>query len=230
MWFLIGIIIFILFCLIVYFYFKCKVNGFMNKFGLSSADIGNIVKEVRLEDMDTPKSLSSMDSIYLEQIKKDFPDLNINELKRESEKVLLDCFNAINNNDISKLSGKIKSFAETMINDNINVRFENIKIHNTVVSNYSKDRGIATIYFGSSFEYYRKENGERVKTQDRVKTEFIYIIDKEKVDTEVNALGIHCPNCGSPITSLGEKKCSYCGSAVLEIIGKVFSCNDIVRY
>lgn len=230
MWFLIGIIIFILFCIIVYFYFKCKVKGFMNKFGLSSADIGNIVKEVRLEDMDTPKSLSSMDSIYLEQIKRDFPDLNINELKRESEKVLLDCFNAINNKDTSKLSGKIKSFVETMINDNINVRFENIKIHNTVVSNYSKDRGIATIYFGSSFEYYRKENGERVKTQDRVKTEFIYIIDKEKVDIEVNALGIHCPNCGSPITSLGEKKCSYCGSAVLEIIGKVFSCNDIVRY
>ena len=230
MWFLIGVIILIVFCVIVYFYLKLSIQNFMQKFGLKKSDIGKVIKEVRLEEVDTPKSLSSMDSIYLKQIKRDFPDLNINELKRESEKILFDCFNAVNSNDTSNLEGKIKSFAQSMINDNKNVRFDGIKIHNTVVSSYKKDRGVATIYFGSSFEYYKKENGNSIKTQDRVKTEFIYIIDKEKIDEDVNVLGIHCPNCGSPITSLGEKKCSYCGSAVLEVIGKVFSCNDIVRY
>lgn len=51
-----------------------------------------------------------MDSIYLEQIKKDFIDININELKREAEKVILDSYKAIEAKDSSKFSGKIKSF------------------------------------------------------------------------------------------------------------------------
>ena len=32
----------------------------------------------------------------------------------------------------------------------------------------------------------------------------------------------------SPITDLGEKKCSYCGARVVELIKRVFVCNDIV--
>ena len=57
-----------------------------------------------------------------------------------------------------------------------------------------------------------------------------HMIDEEKISPEENVLGIHCPNCGSPIKTLGEKQCSYCGSAVMEIVGRVFVCNDIVRY
>ena len=56
------------------------------------------------------------------------------------------------------------------------------------------------------------------------------IIDENEVDVSSKVLGLHCPNCGSPITTLGEKQCSYCGSAVLEIISKVFTCNDITKY
>lgn len=230
MWFLIGIIILIIFCVFAYLYFKIKIKSFLNKLGFNNIDLGKVVKEIRLDEEDTPKSLASMDSVFLEQIKKDFPTLNINELKRESEKVILDCFNAINKKDVSNLSGKIKSFSQTMINDNNNVKFENIKIHNTVVSSYKKDKGIATIYFGSSFEYYKCSDGNRKKIQDRIRTEFIYIIDEKKIDSNINVLGMHCPNCGSPITSLGEKSCAYCGSHILEVIKKVFSCNDIVRY
>ena len=51
-----------------------------------------------------------------------------------------------------------------------------------------------------------------------------------EVDADLKVLGIHCPNCGSPITSLGQKNCSYCGQLILEFIGRVFTCNDIVRY
>ena len=53
-------------------------------------------------------------------------------------------------------------------------------------------------------------------------------ISDEEADKKV--LGIHCPNCGSPITTLGQKSCSYCGQAILEFIGRVFTCDDIVRY
>ena len=81
-----------------------------------------------------------------------------------------------------------------------------------------------------TFEYILLKNGESKKIQDRVKTEFIYVIDISKVDLEKKVLGINCPNCGSPITSLGLKKCSYCGSIIKELFSKIFTCNDIVRY
>ena len=45
-----------------------------------------------------------------------------------------------------------------------------------------------------------------VKVQDRAKTEFVYVYREENVPEELKAFGVHCPNCGSPVTSLGEKK------------------------
>jgi hypothetical protein len=230
--FLIGVIILILFIIFVYFFIKLKIRSMLNKLGYSGVNLKEIINEARLEDQEVPKSLSSMDSIYLEQIKKDFIDININELKRQSEKVILDCFDAVSKKNSSKLDGKIKSFVDSMINDyeGKNVKFKEFKFHNTVVSKYKKEKGIATIYFASSFQYYLDVDGKSVKTQDRARVEFIYIYDTNEVDDSKKVLGIHCPNCGSPITSLGQKKCSYCGSVGLELISRVFTCNDVERY
>ena len=127
---------------------------------------------------------------------------------------------------------KIKSFIDKMISDykDEEVKFKNFKIHNTVVARYKKEGGVATIYFSSSYEYFLERNGKSFKTQDRARTEFIYIYDEKKLSKDIKAIGLHCPNCGSPITSLGEKSCSYCGTAVKELIKKIFVCNDIVRY
>lgn len=232
MYFLIGILVLIIFVIGVYLYIRIKVRKITKEFGMSGKQLSSIIKEARLEDQEVPKSLASMDRIYLEQIKKDFPDININELKRKAEKIIIDCCNAIEKKDPKGLSGKIKSFVEDQINDyeGDQIKYNNLKIHNTVISSYKKENNIATIYFSTSFEYVFHKNGENKKIQDRIKTEFIYIIDETKISKKENVIGIHCPNCGSPITNLGEKKCAYCGSAVKEIISKVFTCNDIVRY
>lgn len=232
MFFLIGVIILIVFCLIVFFYFKISFNNMFKSFGVSPMKLSEVIKEARLDEQDTPKSLSSMDSVYLERIKKDFPDININDLKRKAETILLNCLKSIENKDTSDLKGKIKEFCDAIIDDNKgkNVKYDNIKIHNTVVSKYANDNGVVTIYFASSFEYYLNIDGKSVKKQDRVRFEYIYVYDINKVEESKKVLGIRCPNCGSPINSLGEKSCSYCGSVVKELIGRVFVCNDIVRY
>ena len=230
--FLIGVIIFIIFCIVVFLYFRFRIRRTLDKVGFQGMNLKQISYEARLEDQEEPKSLSSMDSVYLDSIKKDFPDIHISELKREAEKVILDAYRGVENKDSSAFKGKIKSFVDSMISDynGKKVSFDNMKIHNTVVSNYKKDGGIATIYFASSYEYYLNVDGKRVKTQDRAKVEFIYVYDMNEVDVDLKALGINCPNCGSPITNLGKKTCSYCGTVVLEFIGRVFTCNDIVRY
>ncbi|MBP5678613.1 MAG: zinc ribbon domain-containing protein [Bacilli bacterium] len=232
MWFFIGVIVFIVFCFVVYFYFRRRIRRILDKAGFVGMSLKDIIEQARLEDQENPKSLSSMDSVYLDTIKKDFPGIHINELKREAEKMILDCFQGVEDKDSSKFKGKIKSFVDSMIHDydGKKVSFDQMKIHNTVVSSYRKEEGIATIYFATSFEYYLNVDGKSVKKQDRAKTEFIYVYDMNEVDADLKVLGIHCPNCGSPITSLGQKNCSYCGQLILEFIGRVFTCNDIVRY
>ena len=230
--FLIGVIILIVFVVFVYLFIKFKIRNILDSAGFRGMNLKEVIDEARLQDQENPKSLSSMDSIYLEQIKKDFKDININELKRNAEKAILDLFNSVEKKDTSNLKGKIKSISLDMINDysGKDVKFNDIRFHKTVVSNYKKDKGVATIDFGCSFQYYLDVDGNNKKVQDRARVEFIYVFDLSKVDKYVDVIGIHCPNCGSPITNLGEKKCSYCGGAVYEIIGRVFTCNDIVRY
>ena len=232
MYFLIGVIILIVFVIGIYIYIKCRIRNVLDGAGFSGMNLKDIIDEARLEDQEVPKSLASMDRIYLNQIEKDFPDIHISELKRKAETILMNCFQAIEKKDSSSLKGKIKSFVEEKILEyqGKNVSFGNFKIHNTVISNYKKDKAVATIYFSISFEYYLNANGKEVKTQDRVKLEFIYVIDESELPEDITVLGIHCPNCGSPITNLGYKSCSYCGSQVQEVIGRVFTCNDIVSY
>ena len=59
-----------------------------------------MLKNAEMEDETLPKSLSSMDSIYLEQIKRDFPEINIKELKRSCEKEILNLLYSIEQKDV----------------------------------------------------------------------------------------------------------------------------------
>lgn len=233
MWFFIGVIVLILFILFLYFWGKRKFRDLSNKY-LGGMSLKNIFEEARIQDEEVPKSLSSMDSIYLEQIRKDFPDVNINELKRSSEKEIINVYRAIENKDVSGITnGKIRSFVSSIIDDlgDKYITYDALTIHKTVISKYEKVGGVATIYFSTSFQYIEKDsNGNSKKVQDRVRCEYIYVIDVKKVDVSMKVLGINCPNCGSPITSLGEKHCSYCGSGIVDIIDKVWTINDLVRY
>lgn len=230
--FLIGVIILIVFIVFCYIFIKFKIKKTLNKYGISS--IKEVMEKAQLEDEELSKSLSSMDSIYLERIKEDFPDLNINELKRMSEKAILDSLAAIEKKSSENIkSAKLKAFVDSQIEDlkDSEVCYESIKIHKTVVSKYENNKGIATIYFGSSLEYfYKKDNSIKKKVQDRFKVEFIYIIDESKVEANKKVLGLNCPNCGSPIRTLKHKNCEYCGTKVIDLVKKVWTCNDIIRY
>ena len=232
MYFLVGVIILIIFICFCYIFFKYKINMFFRKY-FGTTDIKNIINEAKLEDQELPKSLSSMDSIYLEQIEKDFPSMNINELKRECEKVLLDVFKAVENKDSSIIKeGKLKSFVDKKISENDNkiIKYKDLKIHKTVVSKYERRNGLATIYFGVSFQYLFDDGVSSVKVQDRAMIEYIYVFDVDKVSVKNKLLGINCPNCGAPIKTLGNKTCSYCHSKTINLVKKTWVCNDFRLY
>jgi len=216
----------------VFLYFKIKLRKILDDAGYQGQNIGQIIKEARLQDEIEPKSLASMDRIYLSQIKEDFPGINISQIKRQSEQVILDCYRCVETNNSKKLKGKIKSFVDKMISEyeGKNVKFDEFKIHNTVLSNYKKDDKTASIFFATAYEYVLRVDGNSKKIQDRAKTEFIYVLDEHELSDNQNVIGVHCPNCNSPITDIANKTCSYCGTQVVLVLGRVFACNDIRRY
>lgn len=230
--FLIDIIILISFLLFVYFYFRYKFRKIAKHY-LGTTDIKKVLEKAELENENTPKSLGSMDSIYLENLKHDFKDININELKRLAESVILEIFNCLQTKDLSKLSTKnekIIAYVKNKLNDFQDTDISNMKIHQTVLNKYEKEKGIATIYLATSFEYFKKENGIKKKVQKRIKTEYIYVIDSNQVKGSLKALGLNCPNCGAPIKSLAKKVCSYCQTGIVDLVKKSFVLNDIYEY
>ena len=103
---------FVIFC---YYFIRNKLRNLLMKY-LGTTDIKGVIEKAQIEDEELPKSLSSMDSVYLEQIRRDFPSVNINELKRMSEKEILNAYRAIENKDSSLVkNGKVKSFVDSII-------------------------------------------------------------------------------------------------------------------
>jgi len=230
---LIIIIILLLVIIAIVFFIKLKTKKFLQEY-FNASSLKDAIEKSDIEANESPKSLSSMDSLYLSKLKKDFPDLNINELKSSSEKVIIDTLKAIENKDENVLisSEKINSYIKSKIKDLKDdvVTISNIKIHKTVINKYEKTNTIATLYLASSLEYFYKKNKEvGKKIQTRFKSEYIYIIDSEKLGN-VKSLGLNCPNCGAPIKTLGHKYCEYCNTGIVDIVKKNWIINNIKEY
>jgi len=236
---IIGILIVILVLLVLIAIFilfiKTSLSRFLREyFGTSS--LKEAIEKSEIESQETPKSVASMESVSLASIRKDFPDLNINEIKTMAENSILDYFKAIQKKDlkvVENYNNTIKSMVEVVINNmkDKEAVYSNIKFHKTVINRYEKSDDIATIRLESSLEYYYKENNKiNKKVQDRFKVEMIYVIDASKVDKDKKLLGLNCPNCGAPITSLGIKKCKYCDTVIKDIINRTWVVNNIKSF
>ena len=223
---LIVILVLILMIVILGFVLLYKLKKIL---GVSS--ISSFIKQVRSEGEEIPKALSGMDSLCLPRIKEDFPELNINELKRECEKNILVYLQAIESKDSSKIKNdKIRATINNKIREykNFDIHFKKVKFHKTVVSKYENNHQVATITFGTSLEYllYMDEKLQR-KVQDRFHIEYIYILDSSKLDSSI-AVTVSSPNCASSSINFKTKKCNYCGTYLKETVKRVWYCNNLV--
>ena len=190
------------------------------------------LEQVEEEYVATPKSVSAMTSLYLPNIKREFPEFQYDEMKVRAENVLTSYLMSITAGDASRLtegSRELKDQLEMYItqlkSQGEKERFESIKLHRTEISNYQKRNGRCTITFQSSLQYRYSLWGEqgqvkedRGMMQDRFNVEVVYIQDRSLVEDERDlSLGINCPNCGAPVSGLGSKVCEYCGTPVVEL-------------
>lgn len=209
-----------------------------------------IAKYVNSEEQEreiemTPKSVNAMTSVYLPRIQQDFPEFNYFEFKAKAENMMKSAFNAISTEDISclknasnDLTSQIRNTIETNSANHIKETYRDIDIHRTEIKNYRKNAGTCVITLQSSvgyIHYISKSNGEIVNGSDthtfqtRYDIDLMYVQDVMKIEPGKVAVSNNCPNCGAPMTSLGEKHCPYCGSALEGINIHTWSINKITE-
>ncbi len=225
-------IILFLIIISIYLHLRNKVRSF-SKEAFGTEDIIKGIKQEELETLSTPLTLTGMEKLDLPRLNKDFKNLNINELKRDSENKVISCLNAIETKDSNNIKEEIlKIWINNKLQDlkDKNVTYDSIKIHKTLLNRYEKNDAIATIKIHIALEYiYHEDKKSPQKIQTRFELEYIYIIDEDKIGME-KGVGLNCPNCGAPIKNLGDKICSYCGSGVIDILKRTWVLNKIREF
>lgn len=112
----------------------------------------------------------------------------------------------------------------------VNEVYERIRVHQTEIARYEKQKGKCIITLQSAVEHihYKEKDGKLISgkkellEQTKYNMELMYIQDESKVSAD-KGVGLTCPHCGAPVTSLGAKYCEFCGSEVIPINMQVWS-------
>ena len=233
---LVIFILLLLSVIIIFFIVKTKLSNLSQELWGTKSFIKGI-KEQEIKTISEPKDIMGMEKFDLPKLNKDFKELNINELKRDAEKKIVNCLNAIETNDKSNLKEEIlKVFVDSKLEDlkGKEVSYDSIKIHKTILNRYEKNDAIATIKIQSSLEYiYSDGKKSPKKVQTRFELEYIYVIDADKLGMK-DIVGLNCPNCGAPIKSLGYDMCDYCNTHVInymkDVTKKAWILNNIREF
>ncbi len=226
---ILGVVLFL--SLIAFIIYK-KITKFGKDLGFGNMkEIKELIKKGEEDFYNEPKHAPGMTKLLLPKIVEDFPNFSESELFNKAEICLLSIFKSLEDKEVSKVEELklIKSNLKEIINDykqnKITVSFDDIKFHNHAIKYYKKNPGVINITVSTSLEYYyEKKDDKKVivkkdnhKKQTLYTLEFIYIYDPEKYDSNQTLIGVHCPNCGAPVKSLGQKVCSYCSSGLEDI-------------
>jgi hypothetical protein len=159
------------------------------------------------QEPEKPRSLSSMESVLLPKILKDFPDFNPRVF---AERVRRDAKTYYQ----SGIEGKVlfgddatetfrEGFADRLPGD---VR-DGVTVHRVTLAAYdgSTRKKLLTCQAAAGFTDTADTPRERRLT-------LLYIAGYAD-DPESPILGFNCPNCGAPLPAAGARVCVYCGTA-----------------
>lgn len=230
--------------IVIFLYIRNRAREFSREL-FGTEDIKKAAKELQVEYSSTPKSVSAMTSLLLPKISEDFPDFNYNEMKVRATNVLTSFLAAITAGSVgllkdgnAELKQKLTDYIGSFTEKNLREHFDSVQLHRTEISQYRKSEGRCIITFQTSLECFRyttdlsdgsiKSGSTEYKYQTRYNVDLIYIQDRSKIKSEFDhALGVNCPNCGAPLSSLGAKTCAYCGTPIVTFEFYAWTFNNI---
>ena len=167
------------------------------------------------------RSLSSMGDLFLDRIKRDFPEYNpamvLNRVKKDARIYLQ---SAKEGHTLFR-EGVSDSFRERLAYSLPPDVKGGIEVYNAALSDYD-DRGRDRILvFQAAAEYLDSSDALRPV---RLTLKYIAAYDGN-VDGEVR--GFNCPNCGAPLPIVGSKICHYCGTGIKSSAGLGWILTDV---
>lgn len=166
-------------------------------------------------------SLSSAGDLFLDRIKRDFPEYNpamvLNRVKKDARIYLQ---SAKEGHTLFR-EGVSDSFRERLAYSLPTDVKGGIEVYNAALSDYD-DRGRDRILvFQAAAEYLDSRDALRPV---RLTLKYIAAYDGN-VDGEVR--GFNCPNCGAPLPIVGSKICHYCGTGIKSSAGLGWILTDV---
>ena len=222
---------------VVYRTIKQKIGRIsMQAFGTKSIVEGmNRQADILAE---TPKSVSGMTRIFEPQITRDFPEFHLEQYKNKVENLLVAALRAVTEMNSALLPEDVSEELRSQVENQIAANqaagttevYSKVQVYQTEISNYEKRDGKCVITFQSAVGHchYKEKNGALIegdkerRRQTKYNIEVMYIQD-EKLAKIDNAVGTTCPNCGAPVTKIGNMYCEYCGLAVTPVNLKVWT-------
>ncbi|MBS1393855.1 MAG: zinc ribbon domain-containing protein [Christensenellaceae bacterium] len=167
------------------------------------------------------RSLSSAGDLFLDRIKRDFPEYNpamvLNRVKKDARIYLQ---SAKEGHTLFR-EGVSDSFRERLAYSLPTDVKGGIEVYNAALSDYD-DRGRDRILvFQAAAEYLDSRDALR---HVRLTLKYIAAYDGN-VDGEVR--GFNCPNCGAPLPIVGSKICHYCGTGIKSSAGLGWILTDV---
>ncbi|MBR1481780.1 MAG: zinc-ribbon domain-containing protein [Ruminococcus sp.] len=228
----------------VFFYIRYRLGRFSQQ-AFGTKDLAQAVKDIE-KSSESARSVHGMTDIYLPMIHKDFPDFDYDVFKGRVEGIVKSYFAAITAKNTALLSpdcsDSIRHTVTALIHEleakNYTHHHDEVTVHQMEIARYIKDGATVTILFNIAvglYDYVTDDQGKVIigsrekKSQRLYDVALVYAQDPRKMSaTQLgNAMGLSCPNCGAPITNLGQKFCEYCGTGIREINVRSWSFESI---
>ena len=214
---------------------RYKLNRVTQKYlGKNLDQVGEAIKEGLNDDSQPPRKISVMTSINQPKFHKDFPDMSYAQIETMAKNALTGYLTAIEEQDVSKLYEPSLNLTQQVydrLTDNASrgvEHFDNVKIHRIALANYINSGGVVDAVFEISFEcYHFFDESEKLNAPNQLACSIVLNHGKALADGAVIE-GHNCPNCGAPISAIGNKKvCEYCGSGFSTIDIKVWLADSV---
>lgn len=202
-----------------------KFSGHRSFGGLYDA-----IKEADTIQMTTPKTLSGTEPVYRNMVLKDFPEFNLELARSYIKGFLPEYFHAKSTGSVSGIRDNCSAqFCDSLqsqldskkLSGQPFERYESVRVHNAVISGYTKNGYEAAITFEAAVEYAL--NGKL--SQHKYKILYSYFLSYgARGENE----SLKCSNCGAPISTLGEKVCVYCGEAIEASVERTWKITDVI--
>ena len=167
------------------------------------------------------RSLSSAGDLFLDRIKRDFPEYNpamvLNRVKKDARIYLQ---SAKEGHTLFR-EGVSDSFRERLAYSLPTDVKGGIEVYNAALSDYDDRDRDRILVFQAAAEYLDSRDALRPV---RLTLKYIAAYDGN-VDGEVR--GFNCPNCGAPLPIVGSKICHYCGTGIKSSAGLGWILTDV---